>query len=513
MQFILVPHQVTDTTATIWVGAVHEKEDVHQDDVWRRLVSIELDDGSEKSVTELDASKWTRWQSYNPGDEDKYHFLDRFLNRVLVIKPSPVIKTLDYQRMDLEALKPRTSYSLNLRVDDQLAIGNERHLREARVTTLPSALPGKGEKPFTVLLGSCFYKPEDEGGMVGKTYHRLPEDRRPDVKVLCGDQVYLDNPWWETTLKYNGGNLRGGLFRAMLFQKYIDNWTQIVDEDAGFRQLLKDRANYFCSDDHEFWNNAPNFGGVGFINTLSPGQRKWWLGEARRLFRAFQSPSPLLSLEVPPLSVRIADTRIYRDTKGRCFMKDKDLRAVGQWIEELQGPGVLVVGQPVLTGETNGPKSLVAEPNKTLWSALDRNLADYAQYEELVGFIKASTHSIVVLSGDVHFGRLACIRTKPGFLDAKFVEVISSPMQLVQVKNKLLQLATKSFGSYKAAPTHHFAITENQQLAPRRNQFVTIEFSSAEGGTVDMAVWSWPIPESKEELSVTPNRVFEAILS
>src|SRR5687767_15006311 len=105
MQFILVPHQVTDTTATIWVGAVHEKEDVHQEDVWRRLVSIELDDGSEKSVTELDASKWTRWQSYNPGDEDKYHFLDRFLNRVLVIKPSPVIKTLDYQRMDLEALK------------------------------------------------------------------------------------------------------------------------------------------------------------------------------------------------------------------------------------------------------------------------------------------------------------------------------------------------------------------------------------------------------------------------
>lgn len=512
MQFILVPHQVTDTTATIWVGAVHE-EHARQEHIRPRSVSIERDDGSEKSVTELDASKWKRWQSYSPGDEDDYHFLDHFLDRVLAIKPSPIIKTLDYQRVDLETLKPRTSYSLKLRVDDRLAVGRERHLREARVTTLPSTLPGKGEKPFTVLLGSCFYKPEDEDGLVGRTYHRLPDDRRPDIKFLCGDQVYLDNPWWETTLKYNGGNLRRGLFRAMLFQKYMDNWTQIVGEDAGFRQLLKDGANYFCSDDHEFWNNAPNFGGVGFINTLSPGQRKWWLGEARRLFRAFQSPSPLLSLEVPPLSVRIADTRIYRDTKGRCFMKDKDLRAVGRWIEGLKGPGLLVVGQPVLIGETNGPKSLVAEPNKTLWSALDRNLADYAQYEELVGYIKDSAHSIVVLSGDVHFGRIACIRTNPGFPHAKFVEMISSPMQLVRVKNKLLQLATKSYGSYRAAPTHHFAITENQQLAPKQNHFATVEFSSAEGGTVDMAVWAWPIPKSKEELSANPDCVFEAGLS
>jgi hypothetical protein len=122
MQFILVPHQVTDTTATIWVGAVHEKEDVHQEDVWRRLVSIELDDGSEKSVTELDASKWNRWQSYSPGDENNYHYLDRFLDQVLVIKPPPLIKALDYQRMDLGALKPRTSYSLKLRATTNLQL-------------------------------------------------------------------------------------------------------------------------------------------------------------------------------------------------------------------------------------------------------------------------------------------------------------------------------------------------------------------------------------------------------
>src|SRR3712207_5050256 len=99
MQFILVPHQVTDTTATIWVGAIDVEEDVRQSSV-----SIEVDDGSENSITELDASRWKRWQSYSPGDEDSYQFLDRFLDRILAIKPSPIIKTLDFQRLDLDAL-------------------------------------------------------------------------------------------------------------------------------------------------------------------------------------------------------------------------------------------------------------------------------------------------------------------------------------------------------------------------------------------------------------------------
>ncbi len=194
-------------------------------------------------------------------------------------------------------------------------------------------------------------------------------------------------------------------------------------------------------------------------------------------------------------------------------MKDKDLKAVGRWMEGLQGPGVLVVGQPVLIGEASGPRPLVSEPNRTLWSALDRNLADYAQYEELLGYIKASAHSIVVLSGDVHFGRVACVRPQPDLPDAEFVEVIASPMQLVKVKSRLLQRATKEFGSYRAAPTHHLAITENQQLAPGHNHFATVEFSLAREGKVDMAVWSWPIPESTENLSANPDCVFEAVLS
>jgi hypothetical protein len=327
------------------------------------------------------------------------------LDRVLVIESPPVIRTLDYQRVEVKALRPGTSYALKLRVDNQSVIGLERHLRQGRVATLPAVLPDKDEKPFTLLLGSCFYGPHNQEGMVGATYHYIAEGQRPDIKVPCGDQVYLDNPWHETTFRSYGGNQKPGLFRAMLFQKYLDNWTQVRGEDAGFRHLLKDGANYFCSDDHGFWNNAPNFGAVGLAGTLPKGQREWWFQQATRLFRVFQLPSPLIRFDVDPLSFCIADTRINRDTKGEGFMDDEDLRTVGRWIEGLRGPGVLVVGQPVLVEGNGITKSLLGKGLiGAIGSYVDRGLPHYARYEELVCYIRSSDHSVVMLTGDVHDG-------------------------------------------------------------------------------------------------------------
>jgi hypothetical protein len=326
------------------------------------------------------------------------------------------------------------------------------------------------------------------------------------IKVLCGDQVYLDNPWLDTTARWYGGNYRRGLFREMLFKKYVDTWGQVTKEDAGFQQLLKDGANYFCSDDHEFWNNAPNFGGVGFINTLTQKQRDWWLGTARELFEAFQSPQPLMQFEVSPLSVCIADTRIDRDPERKGFMKNEDLRAVERWIEGLRGPGVLVVGQPVLAGGTSLRRSLLENLKETVWSWLDGNLSDYEQYEELVGYIKSSEHSIVLLSGDVHFGRIACVRSKPDTNDATLVEVISSPMQLV------LERKMKRFGTYEEAPTDHFPINENHKAA-EGNHFATVGFTSREDGKIDMQVRAWPILSPGGEVSPNVDPIFQATLS
>ena len=502
MSFLLVPHQVSDTTATIWVGALDEE------DVRRRSVRLELEGGDERREIELDTSEWETWESFKPEDPKSYPLVDRVLHLVSVLKSPPVRRTLDYQRVEAKPLRSRTSYSLKLRIDDQTVIGAERHLREGRVTTLPAALPTKVEKPFTLLVGSCFYGPEDSEGLVGGTYHYMQEDQRPEVKVLCGDQVYLDNPWRETTLKWYRANQRPGLFRAMLFEKYVANWAQVGGEDAGFRQLLKDGANYFCSDDHEYWNNAPNFGGVGLLNSLTSGQRRWWFEEAGRLVRAFQSPSPLLRFDVPPLSVCVADTRINRDTKGVRFMKDEDLESVGRWIEGLQGPGVLVVGQPVLAEGGSLIRSVLKKGLKnTVMSYIDRDLPHYAQYETLVGYIKSSEHSVVVLTGDVHFGRVACGELKPGSGNT-FVEVISSPMHAV-----LGDKDEPLFGAYKKAPGDHFRINEDQEIMHRRNHFVTVQFSSEEDGRVFMEVRAWPIPRPGEEVSAGGDVVFERTLS
>jgi hypothetical protein len=495
VSFIVVPHGVTASTAEVWVGAANEPR------VQERSVLLEYGERE----TELDPAAWSGWESYKPTDPASYPLLDRLLHRLLP-KSEPVIRTLHYQRVRLERLEPRASYPLKLHVDGSPVVGPDGGPPDASVTTLPASLPLEDERSFTLLLGSCYYGPEDREGAVAKTYHRIPEARKPDVKVLCGDQVYLDNPWRDTTFKWYLGNHKPGVFRAMLFDKYVANWER--NGEAGFGDLLAEGANYFCSDDHEFWNNAPNFGGVGFLNTLTGKQRQWWMREARHLFRAFQSPRSVLEFELPPLSVRVADTRVDRDPAGRRFMRDGDLRAVGRWIEGLQGPGVLAVGQPVLVERTSVRDTIRRRGLKGLiMKHLDRNLPDYAQYAELVRYIRSSRHSIVLLTGDVHFGRVTHGQLRPGS-GARLVEVISSPMQAV-----LDDDGGPLFGRYREAPAGDFPGLSSRRVAHRRNHFATIEFHGNAGGNVEMTVRSWTIPRPGDPAPEEPETIFQTELA
>ena len=61
---------------------------------------------------------------------------------------------------------------------------------------------------------------------------------------------------------------------------------------------------------------------------------------------------------------------------------------------------------------------------------VDRNLADYRQYDRLANSLICARHSILVLSGDVHFPRLAqAVRPADG--RRSIYEVIASPSALV----------------------------------------------------------------------------------
>jgi hypothetical protein len=492
MTFMIIPHEIGTTTATLWIGAVGEG------DVPDRLVRLDLN-GALRPTGE----RWRAWQTFANADVQDFAPADRRLHEVIP-KVEPIKERIYYQRLELEGLDADTPYRARLTLDDQEVGGLDGRLRSCSFRTLPDKLPKAGSgSTFNVLLGSCFYMPGDRRGMVGSTFSGLPESHRPHAKFLCGDQVYLDNPWYETTLKWNWSYRQPGAFRKMLLDKYLDTWTQSPDENSGFNRLLTEGATYFCSDDHEFWNNAPSFGGVGLANTFSHRRRSWWFEEARKLFRVFQSRSSLQGFKIGNLSVKVADTRIDRDTSGLRFMLYENLQEVLDWLSSLTGPGVLVLGQPLLEAD-----SLQTWKNR-LVSGFDKDLADFGQHAELTNSILSCPHSVVVLTGDVHFARVACLQPESTGV-TKFVEVVSSPMCLVPG----LFGRSQRNGFKPALPLGSRPINSEKPFGDvHRDHFATIRFSAAEDDQVRMEVSYWPILSSDPNVSAEPVGTYEFTLS
>ena len=225
MAYVVVPQEASASVATVWLGAIDEAFEAGR----VRLVSA-------LGEHPLPGS-WQHW-----GTHEGEH-------------------RLDYQRVTIPGLQPRTLLPVQLLVNGQAQA-------EARLTTLPDHLPTLDEKPFTVLLGSCFCQREDAEGTVGRAYAQLPAGARPEVKILCGDQVYLDDPW----VHYLWHPHEITALEAEFVRNYRDTWTQ----EPGFRQLLAEGANYFAPDDHEYWNNAPQAATVIRDTWASTGRRDWF---------------------------------------------------------------------------------------------------------------------------------------------------------------------------------------------------------------------------------------------
>ncbi|GEM_PF-2046423 len=547
--FILIPQVVSDKSATVWVAAIDANVRTLEITLRYNVCHEKGDAGDfDRLYVQLAQSDWRTWKTRNP--------LENY-------DESNSVRMIHYQRVVLRGLEQRTKYTVKLEVrdpkkakqDEKEILGqfqdysktlpfekavsepvvSEDYVSTATVTTLPGMIPTeKDNDPFRVMVGSCFYQPNDPDGMVGHTYLNMPEKSMPEIKLLCGDQVYLDNPWRETTL----GLLSPEKMRTLFLEKYLRTWTQIrkgdvTDEQGvvkrkvigGFNPLLRNGANYFISDDHEFWNNAPNFGIVGALMTAVLSQRRFWFREASELFRIFQSMSPWVTFDIWPLSFCIADTRINRtrhnlvrrDEKAQ-FMEQDDLNAVIAWISDLQGPGILVLGQIFLTEEASRLKYLYTSNGESILKRTANLFNDYAdfglpdfplQYKALLGAMKQSKHTIVVISGDVHYGRYSACTINPES-DVNFVEVISSPMTCVSggvFKDK------PTLGRYEEASGSIFETRIGsdpiaQVDFPERktnDHFVTLEFSLKNEVTkeVNMAVKSWEI--------LQPNEIFQAV--
>ena len=97
----------------------------------------------------------------------------------------------------------------------------------------------------------------------------------------------------------------------------------------------------------------------------------------------------------------------------------------------------------------------------------------------------------MILTGDVHFGRVATCQLPSGI---ELIEVISSPLSLV---DKAVG------GNWQQAPDYFPAIeipgltstpVRTETYAVTTNHFVTIEFSAV-GSAVSLAARAWPIAE------------------
>lgn len=285
-----------------------------------------------------------------------------------------------------------------------------RLLRSGTFRTLPSELPGQGRAAFTIALGSCFYNDGDDG-RAAAAYKALYEhgDKavRPDVTVLAGDQVYLDIGFDSLSLIEQGTREH---IREHIAENYALHWQALGS-------LLSRGGTWMLPDDHEYWNDYP------FTDSLLaimlglelPHVRESWEQAARDGVRNVQRSPVVESFTLgKDLSVCLADLRSYRSEHK--FLPEEQFKMLLDWAGRRTCPGVLIIPQP-----------LIVEHN-----AFERNLRSYeTQYARLLEALGSVPHDVVVLSGDVHFGRIASVpigKKDAGKKGTRLVEIISSPM-------------------------------------------------------------------------------------
>ncbi len=288
-------------------------------------------------------------------------------------------------------------------------------------STLPQEVTDKG---VTFLLASCFWQNNDRDGYYRAGLKELQALYHPHFKMLVGDQIYLDWPiYWnfdEDAIQLFG-------------ERYREYW-----KNEHYREVLQLCPNYITSDDHEFWNDYPekqkhllqawdddhcnHYGPAAdllyyqFQRCLNPDEARWF------------------SFAIAPVSFFVTDTRSERERfkdKGHShFMSAEQWEALEVWQQGLNGPGVLVLGQPLFQKDgdyKDHSLSNFKEDYARLWRVIERSLGGQNSQHR--------PHDILVLSGDIHTGRYA--EAHGPFSDAPFgvPEFIASPAAMINPGN------------------------------------------------------------------------------
>ncbi len=368
----LVIHEVTTTTACIWFGTLFH--DLRKP-VETRITLYDHDDNevAQKSIMQ---NEWER--------------------------PFSQIKTQRFCKViEFSALQQGTEYKVKVVEIFSNEDFDDIPLSSGTFTTLPESVNDLNDG-FTIAIGSCYYE-EYDGGRVGQSYQALAlsdkTEFKPHIKFLTGDQVYLDIGWDSLSVIPKE-------IRDRVANDYALHWQAL-------RGMHRNGGTWFVADDHEYWNNYPLVKGLSpFIQALRISKvKRAWTGTADDGVINVQRSQPVRTFDIgSDVSFCVVDLRAFR-TKKRVLPKE-ELEKLCHWVSNLSKPGVLVLSQPMI--EKRGSSS-------------DRNFVSYEQdYAKVVKAIKNANHDVLVLSGDVHYGRVSSVEFEGR--QNKLYEVVSSPL-------------------------------------------------------------------------------------
>ena len=461
-KWALAIHRVTETSAEIWVGTLFPTLTKPK----KARVRLDLPDGSVRTKN-IKSSDWKRpFRNMN----------QRF-----------------YAVVTFKNLSPGRHYWAKFDRHIEAVAGINpagwQYLRFGRFSTLPKRIPTQNQDPFTIGLGSCFYNHRDGGQAAGAyqaLFERGPAKFRPDLTFLTGDQVYLD-------IGFDSLSTDPDEIRQRVADDYARNW-----QDLG--GILNRGGTWMLPDDHEYWNDFPFYQTANpYLSKLKRDKvREAWTKAARDGVDRVQRSPRVETIPIgKDLSICLADLRSFR--KEDRFLPEADFQQIVDWATGLRSPGVFAVPQP-----------LIVEPNES-----ERNLLSYTdQYKRLLEALAHSGHDIVLLSGDVHFGRIASCALGNG--GGRLIEIISSPLSNLTYLNGIAtstpKRVPKKFPHGSAVPsgwsrtavdysssyevdTKRGFIFSAYPKARTREHFMTVSFSRRANGKLQLAAQAWRVRE------------------
>ncbi|MBI3346398.1 MAG: hypothetical protein HY020_04200 [Burkholderiales bacterium] len=328
------------------------------------------------------------------------------------------------------------------------------------VFSTPSAVPSTMDGSFNILLTSCYFQPEDSGGLLGNIVSQLPV--RPHMTLMAGDQVYLDLPLFEDLPDTDPA------LSQFLGNKYQKNFLSDALGTAGLESALSRAPTVCLPDDHEFWNNYP-FPQAQLPGTWTQERRDLWASVGQAMYEDYQqggAPGTAPSFwrfDVQPLAILMLDTRCSRKRDFKAadgLMRQDAASAVLQWEADLiaaKGTATPLVG--ILAG---GQALFVEKPSDTASQLQDAEYGNYDQFSTVVeGALSRLADAgvpVVFVTGDVHWGRIAQAMHIPTGRTSLY-EVICSPSRLIDTPgaDQKAILANKIrgiFGKRETWPRH-----------------------------------------------------------